>query len=438
MVLYFSPLFLSLSSLSGVVSFPSKRSSTSDAKCLADATYAWTTNAEKQSPCLLAATVIAPCSAGGTWNVPPLNEGYSYNHPSVSNGSVTSCYCSWAAYNLLNACTVCQGQEESVTTWLSFTQECGSLASTDTYYPADISVKVDAMLPYYAIQNPLSWTGSKFNSSQAITKSQGHSDIDIAAVNAASTASSSISTTATISPSAASPTVTVSKDSGQVSIGAIAGGTVVGFVIVLLSAVIGIWFLRSRQRAKKSGVEEDTSRLLNPGVEPFPWSPPPSGPGRVKSPSNSMAEVQSQSHSERSSRSSTLTMNAIDFAGNVDHSLTLTDGFDVDQAINPPPYTQTPPMTPVAPVPSSHYMREHYGHGPRSPRGDMHHISPWSSFGSNGGNATAMVDVIRFASASPPLAQSSLVSPTSGRQTPILFYRSGNGEHGDIVARRIA
>ncbi|KAF5327966.1 hypothetical protein D9758_017758 [Tetrapyrgos nigripes] len=124
----------------------------------------------------------------------------------------------------------------------------------------DISVKVDAMLPYYAIQNPLSWTGSKFNSSQAITKSQGHSDIDIAAVNAASTASSSISTTATISPSAASPTVTVSKDSGQVSIGAIAGGTVVGFVIVLLSAVIGIWFLRSRQRAKKSGVEEDTSR----------------------------------------------------------------------------------------------------------------------------------------------------------------------------------
>ncbi|KAJ4470218.1 hypothetical protein J3R30DRAFT_3712065 [Lentinula aciculospora] len=114
--------------------------------------YDWADNAAGNSPCVTAAAVFA-CSVD-PHNIPPLSPGDHYNPPSPSNDSVNACQCSWAAYNLISMCTICQGfgQTSSLFPWVSYSFHCGNFTQTNSYFPSSYSslLPSDASIPRYA------------------------------------------------------------------------------------------------------------------------------------------------------------------------------------------------------------------------------------------------------------------------------------------------
>ncbi|KAF9259176.1 hypothetical protein L218DRAFT_875458 [Marasmius fiardii PR-910] len=82
----------------------------STAVCETD--FVWTSNNQGLSPCFLLVAVSAPCIQGNS-TIGPLPPGYQYEPPIKDRGTANRCTCSWAAYNLMGACTVCQGHNLS-------------------------------------------------------------------------------------------------------------------------------------------------------------------------------------------------------------------------------------------------------------------------------------------------------------------------------------
>ncbi|EAU93622.2 hypothetical protein CC1G_02852 [Coprinopsis cinerea okayama7 len=103
------------------------REATTNATCLPE--FIWANNARGKSPCRMAAEVIAPCH-GGRWFIPSLPPGgerfYRYDQP--KGDEANTCSCSWAAYNLISACTACQGSPQSVRLWSDYKLFCPSQA----------------------------------------------------------------------------------------------------------------------------------------------------------------------------------------------------------------------------------------------------------------------------------------------------------------------
>ncbi|KZV81111.1 hypothetical protein EXIGLDRAFT_392008 [Exidia glandulosa HHB12029] len=103
-----------------------------------DAAYSWMDNAKGQSPCLVAAYLLGACSADLTWDVGPINlaNDSSYAPPGTDNpATFNPCGCSWAVYNLLQACAVCQG-EMHIRTWPSWRMACTpAFLQQDTFFP---------------------------------------------------------------------------------------------------------------------------------------------------------------------------------------------------------------------------------------------------------------------------------------------------------------
>ncbi|KAF8144666.1 hypothetical protein K438DRAFT_575833 [Mycena galopus ATCC 62051] len=115
------------------------------AKCSTD--YDWASNSLGLSPCLLSAFVWGSCFTGSEqhqtwcpasiaiaylvvdWDVPQLQLSQSYTNPNATTANL--CSCSWAAYNLLSACTACQGFTSAVEDWAAYEQSCGDFL-TDT------------------------------------------------------------------------------------------------------------------------------------------------------------------------------------------------------------------------------------------------------------------------------------------------------------------
>ncbi|KAF9261553.1 hypothetical protein L218DRAFT_869836 [Marasmius fiardii PR-910] len=93
--------------------------------------FEWAFSKQDLSPCFLLAAVSAPCYQGEFF-AKALLPGNHYDPPLKAKGTVNQCSCSWAAYNLMMACTTCQGQTSSVSTWPSYRAECGDLISNTT------------------------------------------------------------------------------------------------------------------------------------------------------------------------------------------------------------------------------------------------------------------------------------------------------------------
>ncbi|KAG7443352.1 uncharacterized protein BT62DRAFT_327161 [Guyanagaster necrorhizus] len=124
-----------------------------NATCTSD--YDWTDNESGLSPCLLASYLLGSCLTGdyGVWALPADSH---YNPPNVGTMSSTPCSCSWSVYNLLSACTVCQGNVNSVLSWAYYKAECpDDDLSTTTFYPYDKGYELPepASIPYWATQN---------------------------------------------------------------------------------------------------------------------------------------------------------------------------------------------------------------------------------------------------------------------------------------------
>ncbi|KAF9221272.1 hypothetical protein BS17DRAFT_810156 [Gyrodon lividus] len=184
--------------------------------------YAWMNNEEGKDPCSAVAYVIAAC-VGDTWTQPALPSGYSYNSP---NGTTaTPCYCSWSCYNLMMACTLCQGPTYigDIKTWPSFSENCSS-SYTNEAFPAGYVLAGDGSIPYWATINPTTWTSELFNIDQANAYAN-ESQPDLIPSSSSSSGSSSSST----------------------NVGAIVGGIVGGLAGVLILVIGGYILYKRRQ-----------------------------------------------------------------------------------------------------------------------------------------------------------------------------------------------
>ncbi|KAF9031360.1 hypothetical protein BDZ89DRAFT_625915 [Hymenopellis radicata] len=153
--------FLSLAISSTHASVLLPRGPQTNATCLNN--YSWMENESGLSSCLVAAYVMTAC---GTTNfaVLALQDGNHYDQPGVKGDEVNSCSCSWAGYNMLMACTACQGFDDSIFGWAPWKQNCDEkYLSNTTYFPFAEDFVIGTTLPYWAGQNPLSWGGGRFD-----------------------------------------------------------------------------------------------------------------------------------------------------------------------------------------------------------------------------------------------------------------------------------
>ncbi|PBK91863.1 hypothetical protein ARMGADRAFT_1166057 [Armillaria gallica] len=203
-----------------------------NATCSSD--YDWTDNKSGLSPCLLASYLIGSCLTGdyGVWALPADSH---YDPPNVGSMSSTPCSCSWSVYNLLSACTVCQGDVDSIPSWGFYKDECpDDDLSTTAFFPYDKGYELSdsASIPYWATQNPLNWTGGRFDSSAAKNlASQGHPDLT-------------------------SDDNNINNHGSSTPVGAVVGGVVGGLAVLSLAAVIAFFlFRRHRRNAATKGAD---------------------------------------------------------------------------------------------------------------------------------------------------------------------------------------
>ncbi|KAF8188262.1 hypothetical protein K438DRAFT_1972448 [Mycena galopus ATCC 62051] len=182
------------------------RSEQTEAQC--STAFDWASNSIGLTPCSLSAYVFGSCFSGN-WNVPqlPPSGGFGYTTPNSTTANL--CTCSWAAYNLISACTACQGLDPDVDNWAFYNQNCSDFF-TDAYFPSNVTLPVGTAIPFWAATNH----------KPDIVQGQ-------------------------------------SSNKKKTPVGAIAGG-VVGGVMVLIIGGIAFWFIRKRNQttpaAEESGV----------------------------------------------------------------------------------------------------------------------------------------------------------------------------------------
>ncbi|KDR68768.1 hypothetical protein GALMADRAFT_256619 [Galerina marginata CBS 339.88] len=219
----FSILAASMALARGSLLLP--RTIQSPATCTLD--FSWMDNAENDSPCQVAAQVNAICN-GGNWIVPALNASFHYALPDPASGTATFCTCSWASYNLISACTICQNQEfasENVQ-FTVYTANCAGKLS-NTYFPSNITLPSGVAIPAWAGTDPSTWTNGLFNVSAAKA------------------------TAAKDQPDLLGTTQTKGKKSSNV--GAIVGGVIGGLVVIAAAAAVAFYMLRRQRQAPRPG-----------------------------------------------------------------------------------------------------------------------------------------------------------------------------------------
>ncbi|KAI6153052.1 hypothetical protein BKA82DRAFT_4085441 [Pisolithus tinctorius] len=220
---------------------PYLRIITSSAQC--ESGYEWMDNQETTPPCLLVAYVIAAC-VGNSWTQPALPPGSHYDGP--SGQTVTPCYCSWSCYNLMMACTLCQGPNntDSLQTWPAFVQNCTS-SDTDVYFPSSYSIAGNETIPYWAAIDPTTWEAQIWNEQQAYQYYQENKT--------------------DLNPNAPTSS-TGSTGSHSNNLGAIVGGTVGGAAFLLLLG-FGTYILCKRRRYRR--VQTPPVAEVNGGQNPI-------------------------------------------------------------------------------------------------------------------------------------------------------------------------
>ncbi|KAG1814373.1 uncharacterized protein BJ212DRAFT_1300670 [Suillus subaureus] len=124
---------------------------------------------------------------------------------------------SWSSYNLMMACTICQGSNDSAI-W--------------EYFPSGYVPAGNASIPYWATTDPTTWTSATFNIMDAnATYQKNSSSITLGASPSSSDSSSSSKST---------------------DMGAIVGGTIGGAAALLFLAIAA--YLLYRRHVYREGV----------------------------------------------------------------------------------------------------------------------------------------------------------------------------------------
>ncbi|KAH8988006.1 hypothetical protein EDB86DRAFT_3245645 [Lactarius hatsudake] len=235
----------------------------------------WSFNSIGQNSCSVAAYLLGTCDGGEFTLYPILNSSFSYLGP-PEDQAANLCFCSTVTYNLLSACSVCQGA--GLRTWSDYSHNCTKTMDPSTF---PNPIPPDTRVPQWALRDVTLvnlWdattafnTGGRplFLHGFHLTERLSSDTPEIlpgALIGTSS--SSSVSPTSSTSSSAPTPTSPVSTSSGGGSnAGVIAGGVVGG--VVALAAIAGLLFVfrRRQQRA-----QAPSAAFLGNDI-----SPPPSG-----------------------------------------------------------------------------------------------------------------------------------------------------------------
>ncbi|KAH9021569.1 hypothetical protein EDB85DRAFT_414907 [Lactarius pseudohatsudake] len=105
-------------------------------------TMDWSFNSLGQSPCIVAAYMLATCNSS-VFILQPLQPGNSYT---VSDGSIfDNCLCTSVAYNLLSVCDACQGQN-----WRAWSNYSSNCLDRLTPLPFPYTVPLGTRVPQWA------------------------------------------------------------------------------------------------------------------------------------------------------------------------------------------------------------------------------------------------------------------------------------------------
>ncbi|CAE6417484.1 unnamed protein product [Rhizoctonia solani] len=217
----------------------------------------WSANSAGWTPCLVSAHLSAQCTTDNSWGVPavgtegPVSDLVPWGVPAVGtegpysppNGTYANrCRCNSVQWNLLSACSMCQGGGAS--TWQRWTVNCSSTVTTTPSqggYPLPIPAGV--LVPHWAYYD-FTLSGV-FNAVLASQQTGAESSAVAAATPTASPETGAPRTTAT--PAATSTSIANNNNddtkSGGSNTGAIVGGVVGGIVGIALIA--GIAFIVS-------------------------------------------------------------------------------------------------------------------------------------------------------------------------------------------------
>ncbi|KIO30687.1 hypothetical protein M407DRAFT_20217 [Tulasnella calospora MUT 4182] len=119
-------------------------------KAQCDSSMAWMSNSMGQSPCMVYAYLSSVCSPDKYWGVdpaqPPLGN-FTYAPPHGTTANV--CQCNTVAYNLMEACSFCQGAQ--IGDWKSWTTNCLPSDISKEYSP---DVPSETVIPSWALLDP--------------------------------------------------------------------------------------------------------------------------------------------------------------------------------------------------------------------------------------------------------------------------------------------
>ncbi|KAJ7106441.1 hypothetical protein C8R43DRAFT_210555 [Mycena crocata] len=198
-----------------------QRAAQSQAICSPD--FNWADNSQNLSPCSVSAAIFGSCGTGN-WNMVPLQPGNKYDNPNAT--SANSCACSWTAYNLISACTACQGLDASIANWAAWDMSCSSF-KTDIYFPSNVTLPTGTAIPFWASTNPATWNDGRFNVAQAKT----YADEDKPDL--------------VQTPPASAP-----GKKSKPPIGPIVGGVVGGLGVLAIGGMVAFWLMRNRRHQR--------------------------------------------------------------------------------------------------------------------------------------------------------------------------------------------
>ncbi|KAF8622269.1 hypothetical protein AX15_007144 [Amanita polypyramis BW_CC] len=208
------------------------RAQYSTARCLSQ--YSWMLNSLAQSPCRVAEFLSYPCHA---YTFVPLN-GSQYYSAAADN----SCECNTVMYNIVSACSICQGGSQQG--WRNYSSAC-----SHTYigqYPEDILSTT--AIPHWAYID-ISGT-NVFDTNQALSVGDEPETTKGLAMTSVSTVTVSVTQSATSGSNKSSKSIA----------GPVVGGVIGGLALVAL--VVGgilFWIMR---RGNSQGQHNSRPNIL--------------------------------------------------------------------------------------------------------------------------------------------------------------------------------
>ncbi|KIK57654.1 hypothetical protein GYMLUDRAFT_45822 [Collybiopsis luxurians FD-317 M1] len=205
------------------------------------ASLQWSFNSQKQSPCVIASTLLGVCS-GGDYNVVALPDATSdYLGPTIDGAN--PCQCNTVVYSLMSACALCQNA--TITTWSEWATNCATVYTT---YPQPIPGKLH--VPAYAYLDVESQGIFNADSAKQDANATESTALPSSSTTRSQTSSKTSSTPAAATSTATAGSITTSNESHRNAIGGGVVGSILGLGVLLL--LIGSILAYRRRRQERS------------------------------------------------------------------------------------------------------------------------------------------------------------------------------------------